>query len=79
MKTFKLKNDQLKNTFEANNIKKFNVGDKFVMTSKNLNAEYKNTDIFTINKIVENTLLFTKNKERKNRYFIDDSQLITKI
>lgn len=79
MKTFKLTNEQLKNTFEAGNIQKFNPGDKFVMTYRNINAEYKNSDIFSITKIEQNTLFFTKNKQRKNRYFVDDSQLITKL
>jgi hypothetical protein len=79
MKSFKLNTEQLINVCKAEEVNKFKVGDKFVMIYRNLNAEYKTKDIFTINKIEDKTLMFTKSGERKNRYFIDDSQLITKI
>lgn len=79
METFKLNSSQLKNTFEAGEVKNFKPGDKFVMTNKNLNASYKKSDVFTIKKIEQNTLFFVKNRQKNNRYFMDDSQLITKL
>lgn len=75
----KLTNEQLKNTCEASDTKIFSSGDKFVMVYKNLNKEYKKDEIFTISKIENSTLFFKKSRQKTNRYFVDDSQLICKL
>lgn len=77
----KLTQDQIRNIYEAGETKKFKPGDKFVMINRgtNINKEFKKDEIFTINKIEQNTLFFTKSRQNKNRYFTDESQLICKL
>lgn len=74
-----LTNDQLKNVCEAENVKNFKPEDKFVMINKNIKKEYSKNEIFTVSKIEKNILFFKKPRQKTNRYFIDDSQLICKI
>lgn len=75
----KLSNEMLKNTCEASDVKNFKPGDKFVMVFNNLNKDYKKDEIFTVSKIEQNTLFFKKLRQKNNRFFVDDSQLICKI
>lgn len=75
----RLTNEQLLKVCEASETQNFKVGDKFVMVYKNLNKEYKKDEIFTVSKIEQNTLFFRKSRQKVNRYFTDDSQLICKV
>jgi hypothetical protein len=74
-----LTQDQLKSVCEASEVQNFKVGDKFVQIYSNVNRDYKKREIFSINKIEDNVLLFTSDRQKKNRYFIDDSELICKL
>lgn len=74
-----LTNNQLKNVYKAESVKNFKPGDKFVMINKNIKKEYSKNEIFTVSKIEQNILFFKKQRQKTNRYFIDDSQLICKL